>query len=507
MSKAGGDPGLVPTAVAVPPQANLIVVAGVLLSAAVLVLVSFTLWQSRADTWANAARSSENLVEVIANDIARNFDLYDLVLQDLTDDLFDPGVDRTPAVQHRFLSRALETSAHIESILLLDAAGDVVADSASPEPRSGNFSDRDYFRAQREQAGLGSFMSHPYESGLRGGDPSVAISRRIDGPNGDFAGVLVVAVSLRYLQDLFEKIDVGSGGTLVLVRSDGFVVIRQPSTDGKGDVGRDVSRSPNFFKTAEAPSGSFSGTAQIDLVDRFYTYTRVPGFPLIMTVARSTDEIFSDWWRRSMVIGGLTVAICLAAIVLVIGLRREIIRRARVEADLAFLSITDGLTGLANRRRFDEMFAREWRRTKRTGASLALLMIDADRFKQLNDRFGHARGDEVLKAIARAIDSSIRRPGDIAARYGGEEFAAILPNTDAGDARAIAEEIRSRVEKEARAKDDDPIDVTISVGVAATIPDDDTSAEDLVKAADKALYRAKHSGRNRVEVEAVALPA
>lgn len=506
MPTSDSDPHSRAASASVPPQANLILVAGVLLSGAVLVLVSIALWQGRTDAWEKAKRSSENLVELITNDVDRTFDLYDLILQDLIDDLGDPGVDASPAVRHRFLKRAMETSEHIGSVLLLDAAGNIVSDSASPEPRAGSFADRDYFIVHRDRADAGAFVSHPFKSRLRGGDPSVALSRRIDGPNGEFVGVVMIAISLDYLSKLFARIDVGAGGTLVLARSDGFIVMRQPSADGTGDVGRDVSQSPNFLLTAASPSGSFTGMAQIDLVNRYYTFAHVPNYPLIVIVARSTDAIFSDWWRRASIIGGMTIVICLAAIGLVVGLRHEIIRRTRVEADLAFLSITDGLTGLANRRRFDEVFAREWRRTRRTGKSLALLMIDADRFKQLNDTFGHARGDEVLKVIARVIESSIRRPGDMAARYGGEEFAAILPETDIAGAMKVAETIRSRVEHDGAAGGTLPSDVTVSVGVAATVPDDGKSAGNLVDAADKALYRAKHAGRNRVEAQTIEAP-
>ena len=487
----------------VPLQANLILLGSFLLSAAVMAIVTATLWQGRVDAQANAERTSQNLVQVISSDIGRNFEIFDLILRDIVDDFGDEAVDSTAESRHRFLSRAAAASENIGSVLLLDAEGNIVVDSASPEPRVANFADRDYFLAHRDTPDVGIYASRPYESRLRAGDPSVALSRRLDGPQGEFAGIIMVAVSLTHLRELFARIDTGPGGTITLAQADGIIVMRQPSADGKGDVGRDVSQSPNFRRSAATPSGSFTGVAQIDGVERFYTFATVPGLPLIVNVALSSEMVFAGWLRRAYIIGGLTILVCMATVGFAVRLRREIIRRTLVEADLAFLSITDGLTGLANRRRFDEMIAREWRRTRRTGSSLALLMIDADRFKQLNDTFGHIRGDEVLKAIAKVIDGTIRRPGDMAARYGGEEFVAILPDTDAGGAAMIAERIRRSVELEAGHSIESGA-VTVSIGVSVARPTGDETEGDLIAAADNALYRAKETGRNRIVVEALA---
>ncbi|OYX79452.1 MAG: hypothetical protein B7Y77_01850, partial [Bradyrhizobium sp. 35-63-5] len=160
------------------------------------------------------------------------------------------------------------------------------------------------------------------------------------------------------------------------------------------------------------------------------------------------------------------------------------------------LSITDGLTGLANRRHFDERLRLEWRRAARTGAPLALLFIDADHFKALNDVFGHAKGDEVLKSVAGCIAISIRRPGDLAARFGGEEFAVILPDTGPDAALGLAQTIRARIEDLRFAGVTRP--VTVSIGIKAMRPAPDIAVSTLLEAADKALYQAKAAGRNRV---------
>ncbi|SDU40612.1 diguanylate cyclase [Geopseudomonas guangdongensis] len=172
----------------------------------------------------------------------------------------------------------------------------------------------------------------------------------------------------------------------------------------------------------------------------------------------------------------------------------------RANRELLHLSSTDGLTGLANRRVFDATLAREWGRARRARQPLALLMLDIDFFKRYNDRYGHLAGDDCLRKVAATLQAGTRRAGDLAARYGGEEFAVIASDLDAAGALALAESIRAAVMAQAIAHADSPLGVvTVSMGVALLVPEDDNSPEILIKLADQALYQAKSQGRNRVE--------
>jgi diguanylate cyclase (GGDEF)-like protein len=177
--------------------------------------------------------------------------------------------------------------------------------------------------------------------------------------------------------------------------------------------------------------------------------------------------------------------------------RRQLEHRNR---DLERISLLDTLTQIANRRRFDSLLRQEWRRCARDEASLSLVFCDIDYFKRFNDTYGHQAGDACLVRVAHTMQESLNRPADLAARYGGEEFVALLVDTEREGARLLAERIRKRIESlhlEHRASTVAPV-LTVSLGVATSLPRRAERAEDLVSWADRALYRAKQGGRNRV---------
>lgn len=174
---------------------------------------------------------------------------------------------------------------------------------------------------------------------------------------------------------------------------------------------------------------------------------------------------------------------------------------ARTNAELARLARTDALTGVANRRYFEQLLGEELRRAVRSGAPVSLLMIDVDFFKAYNDGLGHPAGDNCLIQVAHTIGRGLRRAGDCVARYGGEEFTVLLPDTALSGARQRADTIRRELARLAIAHPASPVDacVTVSIGVATVLPGDGgVSAAALIEAADHALYRAKREGRNRV---------
>ena len=183
--------------------------------------------------------------------------------------------------------------------------------------------------------------------------------------------------------------------------------------------------------------------------------------------------------------------------------------RARVRAHLSLkmqgdvlrsIALVDGLTGVGNRRKFEEDFDASWRHCLRESAPLSLVMVDVDYFKRYNDRYGHQAGDRCLQTVAKRLTETLRRPYDTVGRYGGEEFACLLPNTPLEAATRLA----MRMEEAVRALKLEHLDsgcaetVTISAGVATLLPTDDSQPSELIDAADRQLYEAKHAGRGRV---------
>ena len=164
-------------------------------------------------------------------------------------------------------------------------------------------------------------------------------------------------------------------------------------------------------------------------------------------------------------------------------------------AKLSELNTIDAVAGVRNRRYFDDVMGQEWRRARREGYTISLLLLDIDNFKQVNDKYGHLVGDECLAAVASRIDAMFHRPSDVVARYGGDEFAVILPHTTAGNASTLAEELQRKVERETFIVDGHELNVTISIGVAEILPGATNAPRDLIGLADNRLYEIKADDR------------
>jgi diguanylate cyclase (GGDEF)-like protein/PAS domain S-box-containing protein len=259
----------------------------------------------------------------------------------------------------------------------------------------------------------------------------------------------------------------------------------------------------------DAPPLGFMVPEDAHLVDEAIVRAAASGGPFSFVTLRMRRKVGSPVWMEvtsNQVLDPVTGELTGFVTVL-----RDISERKRFEERLTAQALTDGLTGLANRRSFDDTLDREWKRTLREGSQLSLLLVDIDHFKSVNDRYGHQVGDDYLRVISAAVCGAVRSP-DTVARYGGEEIAVILPGAGSEGAVETGERVRIAIKALRLTHTGNPLSgewVTASVGAATALARQGGTIrmpESLLLAADNALYKAKQGGRNRVETAVLVAP-
>lgn len=508
-----------------------------------------TLIPSLTTAWLSYTRSKRSVderirenLQSVSSQIARELDLwwkerlFDLrvfsssyeVSENLERISRTPGDSRAGPALARitdYLKSVRERFPDYEALLVLDAHGRIVARSARQQDSTELPADW-LQRVRAESAVVGD--AHRDEAS---GKTLMRAAVPVHGANGRFLGALTVKLNLRAVDGMVKRIARTAPGEVYLVGADGAPIITSrfafadpmPSALPPDAVARLFER--------EGEAVEYTGLGGRPAVGALRRVPRV-GWGVVAEIAAQ------EAYRQAVQLRNLTVLIVLAlllgvgSIAYLLGtlIVRPLDRLAKGAAKVATgnldvdlpvvsggevgdltevfnnmvarlrekneelerLSVTDGLTGLYNRRYLMHALANEVRRSERHAHPFALLMLDIDRFKDYNDRFGHLAGDEVLTRLASVLRGSIRDV-DLPARYGGEEFVAVLPETDLEDAVEIAERIRSRLAEEALPEGN----VTLSIGVAE-FPDHGDTPESLLASADAALYRAKREGRNRV---------
>ena len=247
-------------------------------------------------------------------------------------------------------------------------------------------------------------------------------------------------------------------------------------------------------------------------MERLYAFRKSDRLPLITTVAIGKHEALAAWRMEALlsavVVTGLLGLTGLIGWLLILDIRRRTkaedqLRETEQQLlasnrQLELLAMKDALTGLANRRCFDESLVMEARRAQRDGTTLALLMIDIDYFKLFNDSLGHVAGDACLQTVGRILDDCVRRPSDLVARYGGEEMGVIMPDTDSDGATVVAQLILDRLKQENIPHTSSPFGrVSVSIGITVATGTELDHLQRLIEVADQALYNAKALGRNQ----------
>jgi diguanylate cyclase (GGDEF)-like protein len=476
---------------------------GIVVSAALLWLVMVGLCivmlvVSRQDAYDHAIQDSRNLTLVLERDILRSIEFYDLSLRAVAEGAADPRIMSLPKeLRDMVLFDRAATARFLGPITVFTPDGTAQVCSIENCPQRCHRPDVRWFVEQTNRTDMGLWISSPYVSRTAGGLMVLALSRRISRPDGGFGGVVVGRLSVDYFRYLLDGLSMGNQSAVTVFETNGTLLARFPHEPAV--VGKDFRRSPVFVGIMQEEMGSFVATATHDGVRRLYVYRRIRGLPFVVSVAPALTEVYAGWASRAEFVA---VLMALFTVVMAVGawaLVSELRRRQLAKAKLQRMAHRDALTGLENRGTFDDVWNSEYLRSKRNGRPLSLLFIDIDHFKSYNDYYGHQAGDACLKSVAGCIAACVHRPGDHVARYGGEEFVVVLPETDAGTAFSIAEEIRRAIGGlEIEHIKSRFGTVSVSIGTASSADADIADATALIKAADMATYDAKARGRNRV---------
>ncbi|EUB87737.1 GGDEF domain-containing protein [Pseudomonas sp. GM30] len=480
-----------------------------------LSLVSLTTWKvgtSRERALQEADTHGLNIAQTLTTYSEGVVRQTSLLLLDLVERLETEGSEPiTIKRMNALIEQQQPLMPQLSGITIYDRQGQWLLSSNQAIPAGADSSGQAFFIHHYSDPSRETFIGSPIRSHSNK-EWVITISRRFNDTHGAFAGVVAVTLGVENFLKLFGKIDLGRDGAIGLSSTDGTLLVRYPFREE--DMGRNFLHSPIYERyLVDQSAGTASFISSLDGVERLYAFRKSDEQPLITTVALGKREALTAWRMEAMlsfvVVGSLMVITAIICCLLI----RHIHRRIKVEAELRItqqqlvssnrqlelLAMKDALTGLANRRCFDETLAIETRRSRREGVSLALLMIDIDHFKLFNDSLGHIAGDACLRLVSRLLEECVRRPQDLVARYGGEEMGIIMPNTDRAGATVVAKMILNRLFKENIFHPSSPFArVTVSIGIA--VADGGLiQSQQLVEAADAALYEAKAGGRNQFQ--------
>lgn len=597
----------------------------VLTCVAILGVSGWREWAARDAVLKGAETEMSNVARSLTQHAEDSLDLLDSGVVGVVSRLEMDGAGPVTIAKLRNLLEARKKAMErVHSLAIIDDQGNWLT---SPGTIASTLSDDAFFRYHQLSPKREAYVGHPVKS-LVDGEWVVTLSRRFNKTDGSFGGVVLAAISSKYLAHFYEQFEIGRNSSVTLMYGDGLIIARNPNNEKF--VGRSVADTALFRDPSlQRPSGAYQFKSPLDGAARVSFFKRSGRYPLVLLATVDKDELLVPW--RAAAISRLLYVVALVILIAVIGavlvrqlqrgqnmaaaliekeahfrllaegssdmvtriglderlryvspssnrvvgwrpnqligtdalagihpedrphvqaivdamkrgdtdearvtyrnvhrqnsevwlesnmrvtrkdngnvdgvvaISRDISEQKKLETRLETLAIEDSLTGLANRRRFDERLNEEWARAYRDRSSLGLLMIDVDHFKAYNDEYGHPAGDACLRVVAKIIAAEMQRVGDLAARYGGEEFAMLLPNTDAAGCARIGERIRSAVHDAGLVHASNPMApcVTVSLGGAASRPSFERTAGagSLVEAADQALYAAKDAGRDRL---------
>jgi diguanylate cyclase (GGDEF)-like protein len=450
-----------------------------LLWAAIIVFCRF----DRAATLGMVRRDSGYLSVVFARDSTYTFQTADRGLLTLRDDLGrNPHLDLAAEA-----ARIGLLSDTVAEVLVFDQTGRMLGNShnlAKPV----DISDRSYFKTLAVSPRDIPIIFGPINGRLLN-QWAILLARRISRKDGSFAGIVVASLDPFHLARFYEGLNIGPGISARLITLNGDLLAE---TNLSRETLAQHLRLPSLAAIAQTGDSVFAPSLDpITSAHKLFTVRRLDAYPqLAVVIGFDSHTVLAPVrFRRNILdLAGLLLTV----IVIVLAQRLRSANR-----NLYLLATIDELTGFSNRRHFLTHLETEVRRSTRYPQPLTLAIFDLDRFKSVNDTYGHAAGDAVLRAMADCLRATFRET-DLAGRLGGEEFAILMPATAQDGAVAVCERLRLTVARTAVPAGDATVQATISIGIAAQRPEEDGTS--LLVRADRALYQAKRNGRNRIEI-------
>lgn len=354
--------------------------------------------------------------------------------------------------------------------------------------------------ARKNHQGPGPLVTYVQGKDAASGKSVLVLSRNLTSPGGEFLGGVMGVVELERAQHRFDTMALESGDSVALLDVSQVLLARQPVLAQAIEKSVVSPKIPNVMPV-DALSTSALMQPDVDGQERLFGFSKIETFPFVVAYGVGKAKVLRDWQRRAieLSVGFFTLfilAVLAARAHRTIRLQRDELMASKVA--LQELATHDPLTGLYNRRFLDAVMPRELARSQREGKPLAVIMLDLDHFKIVNDNYSHAAGDEVLKTLTRLLTKDARE-SDLICRYGGEEFIAIMPNMATAQALERVESWRKQLEETVVVHNDFKIRVTMSAGIAV-FPEHGETPDVLLNRADEMLYKSKREGRNRISV-------
>ncbi len=488
----------------------------VLAGAALLLLADLLLVSVLLNEREQALNKGRATAQTAASIILRRaeglFDTLDRTLYAIAEVISARGAPlaRDDLYIHRLLIRLHATTPSLSWMNISDTQGLMLTSSLSFPAPPLQLSDRQYVRVQRADWSLGMYIGLPVITRTLG-TQVLPISRRLETDGGRFIGVAAAGLKSEFLQSLVDDPIPSEGLIIGIFRNDGRALACLPSQDACPDAPMNVVERAN---DEHADSALVSNTRLIGTSAGVSALHASHRYDFFVVTDYPTTLLLATWRRNFPIYVALGLGGNLALILVCLYAWRQVSHRQRAMAELAHSNLvledrvqertealarmanTDVLTGQPNRRLFMTEGARQLTLARRHHHPLSLMILDADHFKRINDQYGHAAGDAVLRSLSSAPSSVLRR-SDVFARFGGEEFAVLLPETDHAGALEVGERLLEAFRATTTEYGGERLHVTVSIGLAELAPGD-TDLEALLHRADSALYRAKEDGRDRL---------